>query len=198
LQRATPLGRRRAIPFLPGFLLVDTRRINILETGRRRVADIRKSPEILKIPAALAVLQVPHNLLSGDGYTHGAVDHRRKEWAWTDRVTGTRRHVNGVENFWKIFKDSVNSTHIHISEKYMDRYLGEFQFRSNHREMKNAMFDLFDCGALTTFARAASKSARSIWPIPRACSSAANSSKRFEATASRGLKCPFFVRNHRR
>jgi transposase len=83
-----------------------------------------------------------YNLLKGDGYTHGAVDHSRKEWAWTDYQTGARHHVNGVESFWNLFKNSVASTHIHISEKYMDRYLGEFQFRSNHREMKNAMFDL--------------------------------------------------------
>jgi len=33
-------------------------------------------------------------------------------------------------------------THIHISAKRMDAYLGEFSFRSNHRQMKNAMFDL--------------------------------------------------------
>ena len=26
--------------------------------------------------------------------------------------------------------------------KYMDRYLKEFTFRSNHRAMQNAMFDL--------------------------------------------------------
>ena len=84
---------------------------------------------------------VSYGLLKGDGYTHGAVDHSRKEWAWTDHETGTRHHVNGVESFWHLFKASVASTHIHVSEKYMDRYLGEFQFRSNHREMKNAMFD---------------------------------------------------------
>jgi transposase-like protein/ribosomal protein L37AE/L43A len=83
-----------------------------------------------------------YNLLKGDGYEHGAVDHSRKEWAWTDRVSGTTYSTNGVESFWKLFKDSVNSTHIHISAKHMDRYLGEFSFRSNHRQMKNAMFDL--------------------------------------------------------
>jgi hypothetical protein len=38
-------------------------------------------------------------------------------------------------------RDSINSTHIHISQKHMDRYLGEFSFRSNHRQMRNAMFD---------------------------------------------------------
>lgn len=84
---------------------------------------------------------VSYNLLKDDGYKHGAVDHGRKEWAWTDHRDGTRHHTNGVESFWKLFKDSINSTHIHVSQKYMDRYLDEFSFRSNHRQMKNAMFD---------------------------------------------------------
>ncbi len=34
-----------------------------------------------------------------------------------------------------------HSTHIHISRQYMDCYLGEFSFPSNHRQMRNAMFD---------------------------------------------------------
>ncbi len=51
-------------------------------------------------------------------------------------------HVNSVEAFWRLFKKSVASTHIHVSRKYMDRYLDEFTFRSNHRQMENAMFDL--------------------------------------------------------
>ena len=51
-------------------------------------------------------------------------------------------HVNSVEAFWRLFKKSVASTHIHVSAKYMERYLGEFTFRSNHRQMENAMFGL--------------------------------------------------------
>ncbi len=83
-----------------------------------------------------------YNLLKSDGYVHGAVDHSRKEWAWTDHVSGIKFSTNGIESFWKLFKDSVNSTHIHISPQHLDRYLGEFSFRSNHPQMKNAMFDL--------------------------------------------------------
>jgi hypothetical protein len=64
-----------------------------------------------------------YNLLKGDGYLHGAVDHSRKEWAWTDHQSGTRFSTNGTESFWKLFKDSVNGTHIHISAKHLDRYL---------------------------------------------------------------------------
>jgi hypothetical protein len=47
-----------------------------------------------------------------------------------------------VESFWRLFKNSVTSTHIHVSSKYMQRYLNEFAFRSNHRHQGNAMFDL--------------------------------------------------------
>jgi transposase len=80
-----------------------------------------------------------YNLLKGDGYVHGAVDHSRKEWAWTDHQSGTRFSTNGTESFCKLFKDSVNGTHIHISSKHLDRYLGEFSFRANFRQMRNAM-----------------------------------------------------------
>jgi transposase len=47
-----------------------------------------------------------------------------------------------VESFWSMFKRSVKSTHIHVSQKHMQTYLDEFSFRSNHRQMGNAMFDL--------------------------------------------------------
>lgn len=81
--------------------------------------------------------QLPsYRLLSADGYAHGAVNHHKLEY-----VRGIH-HVNGVEGFWKLFKDSVRSTHIHISKKYANQYLGEFVFRSNYRGMQNAMFDL--------------------------------------------------------
>lgn len=77
-----------------------------------------------------------YNLLMPRGYKHGTVRHGAGQY-----VDGIH-HVNSVEGFWKLFKDSVKSTHIHISRKYAERYLGEFTFRSNHREMGNAMFDL--------------------------------------------------------
>ena len=67
-------------------------------------------------------------------------------------------HVNHVESFWRLFKKSVASTHTHISLKYMRRYLDVFTFRSNHRQMENAMFDLLIGGGLITVARAASYS----------------------------------------
>lgn len=83
-----------------------------------------------------------YGLLTGDGYTHGVVNHGRKEWSYYDYRDDVFHTTNAVESFWRLFKNSVRSTHIHISEKHMASYLGEFSFRSNHRVMRNAMFDL--------------------------------------------------------
>lgn len=83
-----------------------------------------------------------YSLLEKAGYEHGKVNHSAKEYARRDADTGINHHVNTVESFWSLFQRSVASTHIHISKKYMQRYLDEFTFRSNHRHMGNAMFDL--------------------------------------------------------
>lgn len=83
-----------------------------------------------------------YGLLNGDGYKHGAVKHGAKEFAYYDYRHDATHHTNGVESFWGLFKASIRSTHIHVSAKYMQRYLREFTFRSNHRAMQNAMFDL--------------------------------------------------------
>lgn len=83
-----------------------------------------------------------YSLLKKAGYTHGLVNHSKNEWAKRDPETGVNHHTNSVESFWRLFKNSIRSTHIHVSQKYMQRYLDEFTFRSNHRQMGNAMFDL--------------------------------------------------------
>jgi transposase len=83
-----------------------------------------------------------YGLLTGDGYQHGTVKHGEKEWAYYDYRQKVTHHTNNIESFWRLFKQSVSSTHIHISKKYMELYLKEFTFRSNHRDMENAMFDL--------------------------------------------------------
>jgi transposase-like protein len=81
-----------------------------------------------------------YNLLKKDGYNHGFVKHSKKQWA--AEKDGVKFSTNSVEGFWRLFKASVRSTHIHVSGKHMERYLGEFTFRSNHRAMENAMLDL--------------------------------------------------------
>lgn len=90
---------------------------------------------------------VGYNLLKGAGYDHKAVNHSAKQWTAYNYRRDEYHHTNNVESFWRLFKNSIRSTHIHVSPKYMQRYLDEFTFRSNHREMSNAMFDLLVAAA---------------------------------------------------
>jgi transposase len=82
-----------------------------------------------------------YGLLAGDGFIHGAVKHAAKEWSYYDYRTGETHSTNNIESFWKLFKYSVRSTHIHLSREKLPLYLAEFCYRSNHREMGNLMFD---------------------------------------------------------
>jgi transposase len=84
---------------------------------------------------------ISYGLLAGDGFIHGTVKHGAKEWSYYDYRTKETHSTNGIESFWKLFKYSVRSTHIHISGKHMPKYLAEFCYRSNHRGMGNLMFD---------------------------------------------------------
>jgi transposase-like protein len=82
-----------------------------------------------------------YNLLVRDGYVHGSVNHSAKEYARTDEM-GNKIHVNGVESFWRLFKASIRGTHIQISKQHAQKYVNEFCFRQNFRQMQNAMFDV--------------------------------------------------------
>jgi hypothetical protein len=59
-----------------------------------------------------------YNLLTGDGYIHGAVKHGAKEYSRYDYRQGVIHHVNSVEGFWRLFKASIRTTHVAISPKY--------------------------------------------------------------------------------
>lgn len=82
-----------------------------------------------------------YNLLIRDGFIHGSVTHSTGEYVRTDEL-GNKYHTNSLEAFWKLFKSSVRGTHIQISRDHAQKYLNEFCFRQNYREMQNAMFDV--------------------------------------------------------
>lgn len=43
-------------------------------------------------------------------------------------------HTNGMESFWAMLKRGYHGTYHHMSEKHLDRYVGEFAGRHNMRE----------------------------------------------------------------
>lgn len=42
-------------------------------------------------------------------------------------------HTNMVEGFYSVFKRGMKSVYQHCAEKYLHRYVAEFDFRYNHR-----------------------------------------------------------------
>lgn len=73
--------------------------------------------------------------LARHGYAHGTVNHSAEEWVNGDT------HVNSIEGFWSQLKRSIRGTHVHVSQKHMSKYLGEFEFRYNLRKSPELMFE---------------------------------------------------------
>ncbi len=46
-------------------------------------------------------------------------------------------YTNTVENYFSIFKRGVNGIYQHISQKHLKRYLSEFDFRYNTRDLED-------------------------------------------------------------
>ena len=71
-----------------------------------------------------------------EGYRHGAVNHAAGEY-----VRGPV-HTNTIEAFWGWLKRGINGTHVWVSRKHMQSYLGEFEFRFNLRNDPHLMFPI--------------------------------------------------------
>jgi transposase-like protein len=66
--------------------------------------------------------------LNESGYAHESVNHNVGEY-----VAPSGAHIQTIESFWSRFKLSVAGTHVHVSRKHLQKYLGEFEFRFNRR-----------------------------------------------------------------
>lgn len=75
-----------------------------------------------------------YNILQVSPYTHGTVNHRRKQY-----VRGIH-HTNTIEGYWGHLKRSIRGTHVHVSPKHLWKYLCEFSYRYNQRGSHEQMF----------------------------------------------------------
>jgi predicted RNA-binding Zn-ribbon protein involved in translation (DUF1610 family) len=48
--------------------------------------------------------------------------------------------TNSIEGYWSLIKRSIRGTHVHVSAKHLQKYLGEFEFRYNLRHSPQVMF----------------------------------------------------------
>ena len=66
--------------------------------------------------------------LGGISYKHGVVNHKREQYR------NGIHYTNSIEGYWSRLKNSIRGTHIHVSKKYLNKYLAEFAYRYNHRK----------------------------------------------------------------
>ncbi|MFC1561870.1 transposase [candidate division KSB1 bacterium] len=46
-------------------------------------------------------------------------------------------HVNTAESYVSMLKKGILGTFHHVSKKHLNRYIGEFDFRFNHRKIED-------------------------------------------------------------
>ncbi len=61
---------------------------------------------------------------------HGSVNHSIDQY-----VRGTFWHTNTVEGYFSILKRGITGIYQHVSQQHLKRYLGEFDFRYNTRDI---------------------------------------------------------------
>lgn len=69
------------------------------------------------------------------GYRHKTLNHFEHEWA--RGINNTNR----IEGFWSHLKRGIKSTHAAVSRKHLQKYVDEFAFRYNNRQVPSEMFN---------------------------------------------------------
>lgn len=67
-------------------------------------------------------------------FDHQIVDHSKKQYVHLDDPT---IHTNSIEGFWGIFKRGYNGIYNWMSRKHLQKYMDEFTFRYNTRNLKD-------------------------------------------------------------
>ncbi len=75
-----------------------------------------------------------YRLLRLAALDHRTVRHGSGQWEHEGS------HTNAIENFWACLKLGIRGTHIHVSSEYLQKYVTEFAFRYNYRNMPDRMF----------------------------------------------------------
>jgi len=67
------------------------------------------------------------------GYSHTEVKQARGSYS---------AETNTIEGYWALLKRGINGTYISVSQKHLQSYLSEFEFRYNLRHQPHMMFGL--------------------------------------------------------
>ena len=88
-----------------------------------------KSSAGLADPGQRIVYTDDHSGYIGLPYKHETAKHN------VSQFVRDQAHTNGIESFWVLLKRGYHGIYHHMSEKHINRHVGEFSGRYNHREM---------------------------------------------------------------
>ncbi len=91
-------------------------------------ANVRKETFIMTDSAMLYKKQLGHFA------SHDRVDHSASEYVRYEPTNTV--HTNTVEGYFSLFKRGMRGTYQHCKEKHLHRYLAEFYFRYNNRNVQ--------------------------------------------------------------
>jgi transposase-like protein len=106
----------------------DVRMSLIKRTDRRTLHAFIKGHTHPKTKMVVTDEWPPYKGIADHDTKHETVSHRRKEYVRGDV------HTNTIENVWSLLKRSVAGSYHKISEKHIDRYLDELEWRFNNRK----------------------------------------------------------------
>jgi transposase-like protein len=119
---------------------VKTPVIGILKRGGELRATTVRTVDAKTIRAYIEANVVPGSNLMTDEfagyaglaptYHHHTVNHSAGEY-----VRHHYAHTNGIEGFWALLKRGIVGIYHHVSPKHLGRYVSEFEYRYNRREM---------------------------------------------------------------
>lgn len=76
-----------------------------------------------------------YNQVGKEFAKHETVDHSVGEYV--RKTANGKAHINTTEGYFSQFKRSINGTYHHVSDKHLPRYLAEFDYRYNTRNVKD-------------------------------------------------------------
>jgi transposase-like protein len=74
-----------------------------------------------------------YRVLGREFARHESVNHTQGEYARKSKVKGVTAHTNTVEGYFGLLKRGLVGTYHHVSEKHLQRYVTEFDFRFSNR-----------------------------------------------------------------
>ncbi len=130
--RGQPVGGSSTKAVVMGMLDRELRQVRtkVIPNVKRDTLQNEILANVSKRSTAYADDAIGHFDLAEKEFVHETVNHLQ------EYVRG-QVHTNGIENFWSLFKRTLNGTYVAVEPFHLDRYADEQAFRYNNRATKD-------------------------------------------------------------